>query len=167
MTAQFSFEASFSFDALFWVFIAFGYLELLHLETILQLRTFRSGQMCVFASGTAQAVLLVCAGFTRNSLFHSLFHPFLLFKFICLQSQINLLILVSNRVTLLWPPREEGSKGGSWWNDQSWRALGELLLAKPYSTVISALLCVSSLTHALPAECSSMGGSCKWEWLRL
>lgn len=34
--AQFSFETSFSFESLSWVFITFGYLELLHLETILE-----------------------------------------------------------------------------------------------------------------------------------
>lgn len=70
----------FLFWCTFMVFITFGYLELLHLETILQLRTFRSGQMCVFASGTGQVVLLVCAGFTRNSLLYSFFHPFFTVK---------------------------------------------------------------------------------------
>lgn len=95
--------------------------------------------MCVFASGTGHTVLLVCAGFTRNSLLYSFFHPFFIVSINMFAKQGKYIdSYISQRyscysyVTYQGGGKQRGSK----WNGQNWRALGELLLPKPYSNVI-------------------------------
>lgn len=52
--------------------------------------------MCVFASRTDEAVLLLSAGFTS---FILSFVLSVMFQSICLQKQVNVLILVSNGIS--------------------------------------------------------------------